>query len=176
MSVFLVDSLAQSDPDSLNASANSLAEWELATIELFVHAAQLIGIPKSMGQIYGLLFCSEEPLPMDAIIERLAISKGSASQGLKTLRQIGAVQTVYQHGDRRDHYKAELGLRRLFSGFIANQMGPHLDNGVRRLEHIAELTGQLENEARDVAEERLKILRNWHNKTSKLLPLVQKIL
>lgn len=172
-----MESIAQSQDHSVTeAHGATLAEWEWATIELFVHAAQLIGIPKSMGQIYGLLFCSPKPLPMDAITEGLGISKGSASQGLRTLRQIGAVQIVYLQGDRRDHFAAELKLRRLFSGFLANQLTPHMQNGTRRLDHIQSLAEGLTTEDATLATERLNILKSWHGKTAKLLPLIQKIL
>lgn len=153
-----------------------LSEWEVAMIDLFVHAAQLIGIPKSMGQIYGLLFCSDRALAMDDIIDRLAISKGSTSQGLKTLRQIGAVKTVFQVGDRRDHYEVEMKLRRLVSGFLGEQVRPHLASGNDRLDHIYELAQQCDDVEQGRAAERLKILKSWHDKTSKILPVVQKIL
>lgn len=153
-----------------------LLEWEIAMIELFVHAAQLIGVPKSMGQIYGLLFCSDRALPMDEIITRLAISKGSTSQGLKTLRQIGAVKIVFLVGDRRDHYEVEMKLRRLVSGFLGEQVKPHLDSGNHRLNHIQDLAQQCSKADQKRASERLKILRSWHDKTGKILPVIQKVL
>ncbi len=43
---------------------------------------------------------------MDDLIERLNLSKGSASQGLKYLQDLGAVRAVYAGGDRRTHYEA----------------------------------------------------------------------
>ena len=61
------------------------AEWESAVIDLFLNAAQSVGLPKSLGQIYGLLFCRDESLSMGEIMELLQISKGSASQGLRAL-------------------------------------------------------------------------------------------
>ena len=42
-----------------------LDEWESAVIDLFLNAANSFGLPKSYGQIYGLLFCRDEPLAMD---------------------------------------------------------------------------------------------------------------
>ncbi len=153
-----------------------LAEWELTVIELFVHAAQLIGIPKSVGQIYGLLYCRDEPLPMDAIMNALGISKGSASMGLKTLRQIGAVKTVFIIGDRRDHYSAELRLRKLVSGFISDQVQPHLDSGEERLAHLETLIKDLPANERPAAEMRLSSLRSWHGKATTVLPILRKLL
>lgn len=153
-----------------------MSEWEWALIDMFVRAAQLIGIPKSLGQIYGLLFCREEALPMDGIMVALGISKGSASMGLKTLRQIGAVKTVYVVGDRRDHYTAELKLRKLVSGFISEQVQPHLSSGRERFDQVETLLDDLPPSERKVAERRLEILRTWHGKTGALLPIVRKLL
>ena len=162
-----------SDSDSLT---RPVGEWELGAIDTFVHAAQLIGIPKSVGQIYGLLFCREQAMPMDAIMAVLAISKGSASMGLKTLRQIGAVKTVFLVGDRRDHYVAELRLRKLVAGFIGEQVQPHLSSGKERLDHLESLIEHLDGSEQELAERRLEILRSWHGKTGAILPVVRKLL
>ena len=51
-------------------------------IDVFVRAASLIGLPRSIGEIYGLLFCTPQALSFDELVERLQISKGSVSQGL----------------------------------------------------------------------------------------------
>ena len=50
-----------------------LDEWEIAVIDLFLNAANSFGLPKSYGQIYGLLFCRDQSLSMDEIIKLLEI-------------------------------------------------------------------------------------------------------
>ena len=45
-------------------------------IDVFVRAASLIGLPRSIGEIYGLLFYAQA-LSFDELVERLQISKGS---------------------------------------------------------------------------------------------------
>ena len=67
-------------------------ETECATF--FSEVVQVFGVPKSVGQIYGLLFASPEPLSFSDIVERLDISKGSASQGLQLLRSLGAINVA----------------------------------------------------------------------------------
>ena len=79
-----------------------LDEWESAVIDLFLNAANSFGLPKSYGQIYGLLFCRDQPLAMDEVVDLLQISKGSASQGLRALRQLGAVSSTFAPGDRKE--------------------------------------------------------------------------
>ena len=108
---------------------NPLPEWRIAMIDLFVRAAQLIGLPKSIGQIYGYLYSAVSPSTMDQIIGELGISKGSASQGLKFLHQLGAVKTQFVIGDRRDHFVAEVKLKKLISGFLREKLIPGLEEG-----------------------------------------------
>ena len=114
-------------------SSSSLSPLEVEAIDLFISLVRLLGMPKSVGELYGLLFVSPEALPMDALMERLDMSKGAASQGLKLLRSFGAVKTVYVAGDRRDHYLAEFDLSRFATGFIKGEFQPHLDSGLLRL-------------------------------------------
>ncbi len=75
----------------LNASERELVDW-------FVDFTALMGVPASVGQIYGLLYLSGRPLPFDNFVDRLGISKGSSSQGLKFLRDLGAVRVISRAG------------------------------------------------------------------------------
>ena len=74
---FDVRSASNTDLTSLD-NANDLDDWESAVIDLFLNAANSFGLPKSYGQIYGLLFCRDESLAMDEVMELLKISKVSS--------------------------------------------------------------------------------------------------
>lgn len=60
----------------------------------FAEVVHIFAVPRSVGQIYGLLYASAEPLSFSDIVERLEISKGSASQGLQWLRSLGAIKVA----------------------------------------------------------------------------------
>ena len=146
-------------------------------IDVFVRAAGLIGLPRSIGEIYGLLFCTPKALSFDELVERLQISKGSVSQGLKVLRQLGAVKLHYVPGSRRDHYQPELSMKRLVRGFIKDQFEPHLLSGSQRLDNIDALIEDESDEAsRTHARNRLGTLRSWQQRTRKLMPIVMAVL
>ena len=155
---------------------DTLDDWEVAVIDLFLNAANSFGLPKSYGQIYGLLFCRDQPLAMDEVMELLQISKGSASQGLRALRQLGAVSSVFAPGDRRERYMAESRLRKLVGGFLREQADPHLEKGTGRLKQIESLVNDLEDVvARKRGARRYEILSGWHRQMSRLLPWVKMI-
>jgi len=152
--------------------SSELSPWEIAMIDVFVRAAALIGLPRSVGEIYGLLYCSSAPLSFDDVVERLGISRGSVSQGLKLLRQLGAVKLHYQPGSRKDHYLPELSVERLVRGFVKDQFAPHLESSTQRLGQIGELIEQEgDPDLRRHAAKRLDTLHTWQQRTRKLLPL-----
>jgi DNA-binding transcriptional regulator GbsR (MarR family) len=161
---------------ALSEMTEGLDEWESEVIDLFLNAANSFGLPKSYGQIYGLLFCLDQPLAMDEVMDLLKISKGSASQGLRALRQFGAVSSSYTSGDRKERFVAEIRLRKLVSGFLREQADPHLDKGVARLEQIEILLGDAgSNDSRIRGTRRHEILSGWHRQMSRLLPWVKMI-
>jgi DNA-binding transcriptional regulator GbsR (MarR family) len=163
-------------PDSFSPTTIFLAEWEVAVVDLFMNAAHSVGLPKSLGQIYGLLFCRDESLSMGEIMEFLQISKGSASQGLRALKQLGAVNLVFERNDRKERFLAEIRLRKLVSGFIREQGEPHLEKGLARLENLENsLSSEEDLDSAHRGKCKEKILVGWHRQMSRLLPLVKMI-
>ena len=151
-------------------------DWEAAVIDLFLNAASSFGLPKSYGQIYGLLFCRDQSLALGEVMEILQISKGSASQGLRALRQLGAVSTVFEPGDRKERFVAEIRLRKLVGGFLREQADPHLDKGVSRLKQIETILGNLDDsDSLQRGVRRHEILLGWHRQMSRLLPWVKMV-
>lgn len=152
-----------------------LSPLELELIEFFVHLAGMLSLPKSVGEIYGLLYGTEEPQTFDVIQTRLNISKGSVSQGLRFLRNINAVKVVYVAGDRRDYYTAEHSLRRLADGFLRERIIPHLDNGKARIAHMESLLNNDPN-ATPHQKSAINSLKTWSKKASLFLPLLKRII
>jgi len=149
---------------------------EREVINLFVAAARLLGLPPSLGEIYGLLFMAATPLTLDNLVTRLGISKGSASQGLRALRTFGAVHVSHHPGDRRDHFTAETELKNLVSGFITGQLLPHLNASQTRLSQLQSLQTAAANPLNPIQRTRLEKLAHWHHQARSLAPLAGKFL
>ncbi len=154
----------------------TVRQIEHEVVELFVHLASLIGLPRSVGELYGYLFISRDPLPMDALMARLGLSKGATSQGLRLLKSFGAVRTVYVPGDRRDHFTAERELRKLVGGFVKEEVIPHLESGEERLAGIRRLLDGVEGAEKAALKERVDRLANWHSRSDRLFPMVLQLI
>ena len=163
--------------NSSEKEVTPLSDLEIEAIEYFVSFVQLLGLPKSVGEIYGVLFVSPKPMALDDIVRKLGISKGSASQGLNVLRNLGAIVPVYVQGDRRDNFEADFDLVRIFTNFSRDKLQPRLENGESRLERLKKLADEAESEEQnEAASLRIAALSKWQNRGAKLLPLVLKFL
>src|SRR5258708_6231224 len=100
---------------SSSSTALARARWEL--IEICVRGAQLLGAPRSVGEIFGFLFTQKVPVSFEQVVETLGISAGSASHGLRYLRRLGAVKVVLRARDRRDFFQIETSLKKILAGF-----------------------------------------------------------
>ena len=179
-------------PIRASASAAKPSAFELECALFFAEIAQLFGIPKSVGQIYGLLYASPRPLGLSAITEILAISKGSASQGLQLLRSLGAIHeadpasatstfdlnrsgALTPRASRGVAYEPELSLRQLVAGIMSERIAPLASAGADRLKHLRRLAEQSPAHA-EFYLERVNQLTTWRNRFTTFVPLLSALL
>jgi DNA-binding transcriptional regulator GbsR (MarR family) len=147
-----------------------LDEIESAIIDVFIRATKILGYPKSIGEIYGLLYVSDEPLCMEDIILRLGISLGAASQGLKVLKGMRAVKSIHMIGKRREFFSAELELDDLINRYIREEFSSYLSNWKNQQDSIRNLfQSNGTPETHGHLEERLIKLEKLHSKSQALI-------
>lgn len=173
-------------------------------MQFFAEVVQIFGIPRSVGQIYGLLYASPRPLGFLDIVETLEISKGSASQGMQLLRELGAINEVVRgehpkgkangmrQSDRKEGreskaidsgdanrsarvvYEPELSLRRLVSGMLRERIAPMAATSADRLTKLRELAE--EQGAAGIYLARAKQLNTWRRRLRAILPVLGALL
>jgi DNA-binding transcriptional regulator GbsR (MarR family) len=155
-----------------------LSDAQTAIVEIFSGAAVELGLPKSIGQIYGLLYANPDPLAFREISELLDMSAGSASQGIRLLRDLGAIKPVPGAASRREYFAPELSLRRLLGGVLKTRVQSPLDSGAAKIEAIRtrlKRAGDAEPDA-EFLKRRLESIQSWHSKATLMLPLLRTFL
>jgi DNA-binding transcriptional regulator GbsR (MarR family) len=163
------------DPVAMADTAlSALTPFQEQSIALFVRASMALSLPRSVGQVYGLLFGTPRPLNLDEIMALLGSSRGGTFEGLKWLRQIGAVERVFLPGVRKEHFRAELNMRRLASGFLRLRVEPHLD---RAGTHLDELRAVVDDNSSDAEFQRTRLgkVETWHRLLNDLLPMIKQV-
>lgn len=156
-----------------------IPEWELAVLDVFVRAAAMFGFRKSVALVYGVLYCSREPISAQEIQDRLQISRGSVVEALLFLRRLGAARVHLKIGERRDYFTAETDLKQFAQGFLKEILVPALEKADIRLEQAAESaqTPLVANSA-DAAFARSRVaeLALWKSRFTACLPLINELL
>ena len=160
-------------------ASGAVAELENEIVAHFADLAAMLALPRSYGQIYGLLFASTQPLSFTDIVERLELSKGSVSQGLRALREVGAIHPAEGSDWRREHFVAETEIRALIGGYLKESIQPQLKQGLVRIEQMRSrhraMLGARDGDSR-ILLNRLDRLRGWHRKGGAVLPIIAKFL
>ncbi|MGJ8672972.1 GbsR/MarR family transcriptional regulator [Rubritalea sp.] len=156
----------------MDDATSRLTKLEEGVVALFADGVKVLGLPKSVGEIYGLLYIREAALSLDDLVELLQVSKGTASQGLKMLRTLGAIRECDANEGRKTYYEADVELKSLVGGFIREEVRPHLSSAKVK---IADLREEVDVE-NVFFMDRLNRLDKWRGKASLLLPILQKIL
>lgn len=153
-------------------------EFSRECVKFFGDAVQLFRGPTSVGEIYGLLFASQEPLSFSDIFERLDISKGSASQGLNLLRSLGAVHLVAPIAakDRREYFSPELSLRKLLRGVLDERVSPLAGKSAGSLTRLREVAGRAGARERKFRLSRVQQLETWRRRLKTIVPVLGALL
>jgi DNA-binding transcriptional regulator GbsR (MarR family) len=72
------------------------------------------GINRTVGQIYALLYVTEQPLHADDIGDKLGMSRSNVSIGMKELQAWGLVRLSRIPGDRREYFTSLGDVQEIF--------------------------------------------------------------
>ena len=142
---------------------------EDSILNLCVKLCSILGLPKSIGLIYGAVFVARQPVEAGQICRKLKISRGSVSQGLKFLRELGAIRSEGLNGNRAEHFVAEDHLRGAIENFVLKKMSPAMEEIGSEIKHLEKI---MASEGPQNLSEKLEVLRRWHGHGKLLFPVV----
>ena len=158
----------------------------IATRKRFIEAGanfcKNLGLPRSLGQIYSLLYLSARPLSLQEICQQLGISKGSASQGTRQLIAWGAIRHVWIPGSRKDHFEAVTEIGEIIRRTYDQHFKPRLESAEDRITELRNLleidyrNGRISQEEFQRLSTRIQALERISAKIKSLLPLLERFL
>jgi DNA-binding transcriptional regulator GbsR (MarR family) len=151
-------------------------------IDLSARLCQLFGMPKSTGQVYGLLYLSSKPLSLDDIVEQLGISKASASLATRQLLNWGAIRQIMVLGQRRDFYEVVANISEVAGFIISNVIRPRVERSEDRITQLTDLLnqdlkdGSITSDEFNVLAKRVETLKKLQTRLRTLLPYAERLL
>jgi DNA-binding transcriptional regulator GbsR (MarR family) len=134
-------------------------------IEHWVQLGDVFGVPKSLAQIYGLIFTSKRPVSAQDCVDALKISRSSAGQGLKALRDIGAIRSAFELGARREAFVIEPDLGVVIQGVLRGRIIPAFDLFFAQ---VASVEKAIKPQHDGFLVSRIQKLHRWRTKLSRI--------
>ena len=154
------------------ATSDTVAATELEIIAFWAQVGGLLGFSRSVGEIFGLIFVSEQPLSADDVVEKLNISRSGAGQGLKALIEIGAIKPAHLLTSRKEHFQMQTDLGVLVKHLVNARVLPPIEQLAR---HHASLDETVRARGPAHLVQRFDKLGRWGAKTAPVLALLKSL-
>ncbi|MDE2681965.1 MAG: hypothetical protein OSB29_11470 [Verrucomicrobiota bacterium] len=152
----------------------------LELVDVFGRMAQALSFPRSVGEIYGLLYLAPEPMSAPEISEALSISKGSVSTGTRQLLTLGFIRKVWLQEERKDYFEAVLELGNMVRTAYDQIFKVRAQNAERRLtdvtDTLADEKAELSPEEYVLIKERLARLTKLQKRGMQFMPLLERLI
>ena len=94
------------------------------------------GVNKAMGQIHALLMVTKGDLCADQIKQKLSMSGGNVNMNLKSLEHWQLIKKICKTGERKDFYRAEKDLSKVFKIIVTERKKKELDPLLELLDDV----------------------------------------
>jgi len=122
------------------------------------------GLNNVMAELYVVLYLSNKPLCLDDMVERLKISKGSASVNIRALERYGVVRQIWVKGSRKDYYEAETDISRV----IIDRINSMAKGRLSEVESMITASSQALDAVRALSEEDVESVKIFRERLKKL--------
>jgi DNA-binding transcriptional regulator GbsR (MarR family) len=138
-------------------------------VSLWGEMASTWGINRTMAKIHALLYCAEQPLNTDQIMERLDVSRGNANMNLRSLVDWDLVAKTRPSGSRKDYYEAEKDVWQITARIIEERERREVHPVRSQLEECADLLVEED----EPIEDRPETEQTLHRRFANLIDLVK---
>ncbi|WP_396613712.1 GbsR/MarR family transcriptional regulator (plasmid) [Haloferax sp. S1W] len=139
--------------------------------EAMARTAEMYGINRSYGHIYGLLYFVGEPLSLDELVEESGYAKSTVSNAMSTLEPYHLVRRQSGPGEgRRVYFEAEPDFWTVLQEFLEQQGRREIRIMTRALETVhTTLDDAPKTEQTVQARERIDALEDFYDQAEKAL-------
>ncbi|WP_138798086.1 transcriptional regulator [Halostella sp. PRR32] len=99
------------------------AKGRETVVQAMERSAELYGLQRSYGRLYGLLFFADEPRSLDDLTEESGYAKSTVSTAMSALERYHLVHRRSMPGEgKRAYFEGETDFWRVFQEFLRNQV------------------------------------------------------
>jgi DNA-binding transcriptional regulator GbsR (MarR family) len=139
-------------------------------IEGFERSAEIYGLSRSYGRLYGLLFFAHEPKSLDDLADESGFAKSTVSTAMKELERFHVVHRRSLPGEgKRAFFEAERDVWRILREFLDREVRREIDTMTRALDDAEEALAAADGERADRDLQRIRDLQRVYAQSERLV-------
>jgi DNA-binding transcriptional regulator GbsR (MarR family) len=142
-------------------------------IEGFERSAEIYGLNRSYGRLYGILYFAHEPLSLDELVDESGFAKSTVSTAMKELERFHMVHRRSVAGEgKKAFFEAERDFWRIVQEFLNREMRREIDTMTRALDEAESAFEAAESERAAKDLERVRDLQRVYDRSEAFVNLV----
>jgi len=142
-------------------------------IEAFERSAEVYGLNRSYGRLYGILFFADEPVSLDELVERSGYAKSTVSTALRRMDRLHFAHRRSVPGEgKKAFYEAERDVWRIIQELLRHELRREITIMQDALEDAAGTLEAAEGERARRDLERVESLRRLYDRGDRLVSLL----
>jgi DNA-binding transcriptional regulator GbsR (MarR family) len=159
------------DPDGAPAADPDAARERV--IEGFERSAEIYGLSRSYGRLYGVLYFAHEPKSMDDLVAESGYAKSTVSTAMKDLERLHMVHRRSMAGEgKRAFFEAERDFWRIIRDLLDREVRREVDTMTRALDEAEAAFEGADTERARKDLERVRDLQRVYAQTERFLDVV----
>lgn len=156
----LLSNMTDTDPDAARERV----------VDAFERTAEIYGVNRSYGRLYGVLFFAHEPKSLDALAEESGYAKSTVSTAMKDLERLHVVHRRSLHGEgKRAFFEAERDLWRILQQFLNQEVRREIETVTRALDEAEEALEDADSERAAADLERVRTLQRFYSQSKRFV-------
>jgi DNA-binding transcriptional regulator GbsR (MarR family) len=142
-------------------------------IEAMARSADVYGLKRSYGRLYGVLFFAEEPMSLDELAEESEYAKSTVSTAMGALERYHLVHRRSIPGEgKKAFFEAETDFWHVFQEFLQQEVTREIQVMTRALDSAAETLEDADGDQAEADLQKVRKLRRVYGQGERFVDIV----
>ncbi|GAB7012182.1 GbsR/MarR family transcriptional regulator [Halolamina salina] len=142
-------------------------------IEGFERSAEIYGLNRSYGRLYGIVYFAEEPMSLDDLADSSGFAKSTVSTAMTELERLHMVHRRSMPGEgKRVFFEAERDFWRVVQQFLDQELRREIDTMLRALNEAESILESADSERAANDLERVRQLQRVYAQSERFVDVV----
>jgi DNA-binding transcriptional regulator GbsR (MarR family) len=154
-------------------SSDTVEQAREEVIAAFERSAEVYGLNRSYGRLYGLLYFSDEPMSLDELVAESGYAKSTVSTAMQKMERLHFAHRRSVPGEgKKAFYEAETDFWRIIQALLKHEVQREIDIMTRALDSAETLLEEADDDRADDDLEKVRRLQSVYDQGERLITLL----